>query len=175
MQDNQNNAPRNEDKGGPKFNYFWIYGVIALILIGLNFFWPSSTVKSIDRNKLEKIIRANDLEKIVIINKEKAEIYIKKDSTEKADYKKDIPKPSMALPSAGPHFTHNIGNDEVFENRIYQLQDEIRKEEGKENFNITITNERRVDWVGGILSWVLHAQSRWRSRPWFSDIQYWQV
>jgi large-conductance mechanosensitive channel len=61
MQDNQKKTSKNEEKGGPKFNYFWIYGIIAVILIGLNFFWPSSNVKPIDRNRLEKIIRANDL------------------------------------------------------------------------------------------------------------------
>ena len=155
MQDNQNNTPKNNEKGGPKFNYFWIYGIIAVILIGLNFFWPSSTVKSIDRNKLERMVRANDVEKIVIINKEKAEVYLKKEATEKADYKKDIPKPGMGLPATGPHFSHNIGNDEVFENRIYALQDEIRATPGNENFNINISNERRIDWIGGILSWVL--------------------
>jgi cell division protease FtsH len=70
MQENQN-TPKNDEKGGPKFNYYWIYAIVALLLIGLNFFWPSATVKSIDYNRLEKIIKAKDLEKIVIINKEK--------------------------------------------------------------------------------------------------------
>lgn len=154
MQENQN-TPKNDEKGGPKFNYYWIYAIVALLLIGLNFFWPSATVKSIDYNRLEKIIKAKDLEKIVIINKEKAEIYLKKESIEKEDYKKEIPKPSMGLPATGPHFTHNIGNDEVFENRIIKLQEELRTSTENENFNIAISNERRVDWVGGILSWIL--------------------
>jgi len=154
MQENQN-SPKNDEKGGPKFNYYWIYAIVALLLIGLNFFWPSATVKSIDYNRLEKIIKAKDLEKIVIINKEKAEIYLKKESIEKEDYKKEIPKPSMGLPATGPHFTHNIGNDEVFENRIIKLQEELRSTTENENFNIAISNERRVDWVGGILSWIL--------------------
>ena len=154
MQENQN-SPKNDEKGGPKFNYYWIYAIVALLLIGLNFFWPSATVKSIDYNRLEKIIKAKDLEKIVIINKEKAEIYLKKESIEKEDYKKEIPKPSMGLPATGPHFTHNIGNDEVFENRIIKLQEELRTSTENENFNIAISNERRVDWVGGILSWIL--------------------
>jgi len=155
MQDNQNKSPKNEEKGGPKFNYFWIYGIIAIILIGLNFFWPSSTVKSIDRNRLEKIIRANDLDKIVIINRSKAEIYLKKEVLVKEDYKKDIPKPGIGLPASGPQYFYTIGNDEVFENRIYKLQDDIRATAGNENFNIQMINERRVDWVGNILSWVL--------------------
>jgi cell division protease FtsH len=154
MQENQN-SPKNDEKGGPKFNYYWIYAIVALLLIGLNFFWPSATVKSIDYNRLEKIIKAKDLEKIVIINKEKAEIYLKKESIEKEDYKKEIPKPSMGLPATGPHFTHNIGNDEVFENRIIKLQEELRTSTENGNFNIAISNERRVDWVGGILSWIL--------------------
>jgi len=55
MQDDQNNSTGGGDKGAPRFNYFWIYGIIAVLLIGLNFFWTQPQAKSIDWNKLEKI------------------------------------------------------------------------------------------------------------------------
>jgi cell division protease FtsH len=157
MQDNQknSNSKGDENKGAPRFNFYWIYGIIAVVLIALNFFWAQPQAKTVDWNRLEKIIRGNDLEKIVIINKEKAEIFLKETAVSKSDYEKEIPKPTMGLSNTGPHFTHIIGNDEVFETRIIKLQDEIQKAEGNTKFNINVTHERRYDVIGGIISWVL--------------------
>ena len=157
MQDKQkkSNSSGAEGKGGPRFNYFWIYGIVAIVLIALNFFWAQPQSKSIDWNKLEKIIRSNDLEKIVIINKEKAEIYLKDSALSKKEYEKDIPKPSMGLPNAGPHYLHTIGNDEVFENRIIALESDIRSKNEDPTFSVSVSHERRYDVIGGILSWVL--------------------
>jgi cell division protease FtsH len=157
MQDKQkkSNSSGGEGKGGPRFNYFWIYGIVAIVLIALNFFWAQPQSKSIDWNKLEKIIRSKDLEKIVIINKEKAEIYLKDSALSKKEYEKDIPKPSMGLPNTGPHYLHTIGNDEVFENRIIALESDVRTKNDDPTFSVSVSHERRYDVVGGILSWVL--------------------
>lgn len=157
MQDNQNNSTGGEEnKGGPRFNYFWIYGIIAVLLIGLNFFWVQPQAKSIDWNKLEKIVRADDLEKIIAIsNQKKAEIFLKKEALEKADYEKDIRKPSMGLSNTGPHFTYNIGSEEVFENRLIALQTDIQKVKNDPAFSISIMNESRYDLIGNLFSFLL--------------------
>lgn len=149
------NSNQKGGNGGQKFNYFWIYGILAVVLVALNFFWTQPVSKSIDWNKLEGIIRSNHLEKIVVVNKEKAEIFIKEEFTKNKEYSKDIPKPTMGLPNTAPHYTMTIGSDESFENRIYKLQDEIRAEKSDKTFSINLKNERRYDVIGGILSWVL--------------------
>jgi AFG3 family protein len=149
------NSNQKGGNGGQKFNYFWIYGILAVVLVALNFFWTQPVSKSIDWNKLEGIIRSNHLEKIVVVNKEKAEIFIKEEFTKNKEYSKDIPKPTMGLPNTAPHYTMTIGSDESFENRIYKLQDEIRAEKSDKTFNINLKNERRYDVIGGILSWVI--------------------
>lgn len=156
MQDDQNNSTGGGDKGAPRFNYFWIYGIIAVLLIGLNFFWTQPQAKSIDWNKLEKIVRADDLEKIIAIsNQKKAEIFLKKDALEKADYEKDIRKPSMGLSNTGPHFTYNIGSEEVFENRLIALQTDIQKIKSDPTFSISLMNENRYDFIGNLFSFLL--------------------
>lgn len=156
MIDNQNNAPKNnENKGAPRFNLYWIYGVIAVILIALNFIWAQPQAKTIDWNRLEKIVRSNDLEKVVIINREKAEIFLNETALAKSDYEKEVPKPAIGNINLGPHFIHTFGNDEVFENRLINLQEEIKSTSGNESFVISVAHERRYDVIGGILSWVL--------------------
>ena len=155
MQDNQNN--NNADSGGgsnrPKFNYYWIYAVVAVILIALNFFWISPQTKNIDWNKVETIIRADDVDKLVIINREYADIYLKKEALDK--YSEELPKPGLGMPNTGPHFKYIVGSIEVFENDIKALQNKIRQEKNLDSYTINYIQERKTDIIGPILSWVL--------------------
>jgi AFG3 family protein len=157
MQENKNNTPPNGGGNGnkPKFNYYWIYAVVALILIGLNFFWGTQTqTQKINKNKLVEIIRADDLDKIVIINGEQAEIYLTKEAV-KAEKYEDIPKPSLGMSNTGPHYVHIVGSPETFETTLTELQNEIRKSKSDPSYTISWIHERRYDVIGPILSWVL--------------------
>src|SRR5271156_3956049 len=87
------NRPKGDDdanpKKGPKFNIYWIWGIIALILIGVEFYGPlSQDVKQ--TNELEfrnNMLAKGDVEKIeTITNKGIVRVYIKKDSLQKAYY-----------------------------------------------------------------------------------------
>jgi AFG3 family protein len=155
MQDNQNNSkPSGGGEGKtPRFNYYWIYAIIAVFLIVINFFWAQPQARTIDINKLEKIIKAGDLEKIVIVNKEKGEIYLTDSALGKKEYEKEVAKPNMGMPNVGPHFVITIGSDEFFENKLNTIQEEIQQ--NKPEFFIAYKHERRYDVIGGILSWVL--------------------
>lgn len=155
MQENQNNNNSDSEGGGnrPKFNYYWIYAVVAVILIALNFFWITPQSKNIDWNKFESVIRADDVDKVVIVNKEYADVYLKKDALDK--HSADLPKPGLGMPSTGPHFKHIIGSIEVFENNLQNLQAKLRQEKNLDSYTINYTHERKVDIIGPILSWVL--------------------
>jgi len=69
---------KNDKKG---FNFYWIYGIIAVGFILLTFFNNSSTpTDTIQWGQLKTIIEKGDASKIIVINKdENAEIFIKKD------------------------------------------------------------------------------------------------
>src|SRR5690606_10473498 len=85
MEDNRQRpgqVPGNDKnpRKGPKFNIYWIYGIIILMLIGLQFFTPgmSSDVKDISfqdfrRDYLEK----GNVEKLVVVNKSEVEVFTK--------------------------------------------------------------------------------------------------
>jgi cell division protease FtsH len=79
---NKDNLPPNfssPKKGKPKFSFYWIYAVLAIIFIGIQIFNYSSPQKDITWNQLFEMLAKQDVEKIVVVNKEKAEVYIKKD------------------------------------------------------------------------------------------------
>ena len=85
MVDNKQNSKKpidrpSSNKPKPKFNVYWIYGLIAVVFIGLQLlsFTPKPTeisMQEFERNMLKN----GDVAKIVVVNKERANIYIKKD------------------------------------------------------------------------------------------------
>jgi len=81
---------------GPKFSSYWIYAIIALFLLGINFYSMSEgTRESIQWDRLEEMIAAGDIDKIEgITNLNQAHIYIKKDKLDKDVYQ-DAAKSSL--------------------------------------------------------------------------------
>ncbi len=78
--------------GKPKFNLYWIYGMVLLILavIYLGGDGQSSVSKEIGWDKLKKALLQKDYSKIVVVNKEFAEVYIKNDKIKSDDDYKDL-------------------------------------------------------------------------------------
>jgi len=77
MENNKNNSDDNKPRS-PRFNSFWIYGVIALFLLALNIYTMSEgTKEQVSMNRLEDMITSGDVEKLVVLNERYAHIYIK--------------------------------------------------------------------------------------------------
>jgi AFG3 family protein len=71
----------------PKFNIYWIYGLIALSLLSARFFQMAPDVNTISHNEFVKLMSTGDVEKYVKVeNKKVVRIYIKADSVQKEFY-----------------------------------------------------------------------------------------
>lgn len=108
----------NPKRKGPKFNMYWIYGLIVLALIGLNFFGPG--MQSPEKQMSFAEFKDNYLEKglvkkVVIVNKEVAEVYLIDAAKTKPDNQQ---KPMFGSRNDGPDFTF-VTDYEVFD-RNYQ-------------------------------------------------------
>lgn len=143
---NQNNNPKSPlgGKGGkPKFNFFWIYGILAALLLGLMTMGGGTTAEETDWGQVNQMLANGDVEKIILVNKESAEIYIKADK--KGNYP-DIKKDGSSL-SESPDFVYQIGSIETFEKRVQEAQKNVKDP-------IYIRNETRQDWGKDIFGWV---------------------
>jgi cell division protease FtsH len=81
------NKPKNGGPKLPKFNIYWIYGLIALSLLSARFFQIAPDVATLSHNEFVKLIASGDVEKFVKIeNKKTVRFYIKPDSVQKAFY-----------------------------------------------------------------------------------------
>ena len=73
----QSGKPKGDDKATPKFNFYWIYGLLALIFVGLQFTNWGSGPERIDKGELYRMLEEKDVERIDLVNREIAEVFIK--------------------------------------------------------------------------------------------------
>tara|TARA_B100001093_G_scaffold4021_1_gene4184 strand:+ start:229 stop:2241 length:2013 start_codon:yes stop_codon:yes gene_type:complete len=109
---------KGKGKGNiPKFNFYWIYGIVFVILISINFFNPmNSGIMKTNYSEFKQFIENNQVRKIEVINKKEARVYIYSEELEQPPHKgKNIPKKSVfGGPNNGPHYFFNIPNNETF-------------------------------------------------------------
>ena len=119
MSDKNKNSTPNVPKF--KFNMYWIYGAIFVVLIGVSFINESSfSTKKISTNRFFKILESNDVDKILIINKNIAEVYLKKEAEKKDKYKQQANSPLFRKGS--PLFQYDFGDLQNFENKLNQYK-----------------------------------------------------
>ncbi|MDB4496548.1 ATP-dependent zinc metalloprotease FtsH [Flavobacteriaceae bacterium] len=119
MTDKNKNSIPNVPKF--KFNMYWIYGAIFVVLIGVSFINDSSfSTKKISTNRFFKILESNDVDKILIINKNIAEVYLKKEAEKKDKYKQQANSPLFRKGS--PLFQYDFGDLQNFENKLNQYK-----------------------------------------------------
>ena len=149
---NNSNSKNTNNKGGkPKFNIYWVYGLIALTLIGLQLFSFSPGPKEISMQEFERdMLKNGDVEKIEVINKEKANIYIKKDRLNDARYKDLFDNSFSSVSQDGPHFFFTIGSIEYFERWLREAQDKYM-----DGQYIEVSYKTQPNYFRDIIGWLL--------------------
>ena len=158
---NKNDKTGNQGKDGRKFNvpkpkpggggnFYWIYALILLVFIGINFFNMGSGAKEIKTGKFTEILSANDVKEIIVVNKEVAEITLKKEILNKTEYRDLKAKNAESIDPAGPHYLYNIGSIEELSKLLENAQAQLPVED-----RIRPNYESRKNWSGEVLSWVI--------------------
>jgi cell division protease FtsH len=133
-----------------KFKIYWIYALIFVFFIGLQFIGTDVTKKSSWQEINQQMLQNGKVEKIVIINKEKAYIYIKKEFLSEETFKEVSKKAFGDTPNYGPHYYFEIGSVETFNQDLKEAQINFDNEE-----KISPYYETRKDVFGDILGWIL--------------------
>ncbi len=135
----------------PKFNSYWIIGIILVAMIGIQFLSASGGLKEIDSNRFFQMLQKGDIEKIIIVNKEKVEIYIKPERLTDAEYE-DVKsqKSNTMLGQSLPQYFFNIISQDVFVGELNRVMNELPPENRP-----TYTTATRRNYLGEIMLWVL--------------------
>ncbi len=121
------NKPQREDgetpRRGPKFNIYWVWGIIAAILVSINFFSPfSADAKKISLNDYKEMLLKEDVDKIIVItNKNLVRVYLKPGAVNKPEYRDKLAKGWPNATDKGPHFQFAVEKPEVFSSEIQKF------------------------------------------------------
>jgi cell division protease FtsH len=139
------------DNKPPKFNYYWIYGIIALLLLGLNFYqFSNPNTKKMDRNTFTSALKNQDIEKLEVVNEKFAQIYLKDEALEKEVYK-DVADTRFGKSNGGPHYNFETGPAETFAKTVEEIQSKAEIPTGEQVYPQYVTKE---NWLGPIISWI---------------------
>ena len=155
-------------KAKPKFSFYWIYAILALVFIGIQYFNYSSPTKETTWPKLEAMLEKQDVDKIVVINKEKAEIYIKKNKLQTDTAYKEFTKRSFGSSFGNnPQYFYQIGSQEIFDKYLSGTERTIIEKMAKDSVTARDTAafkqqypyppsyDTRKDIFGDILGYLL--------------------
>jgi cell division protease FtsH len=139
------------NKNSPKFNIYWVYALLALLFLGLNFINLGPTAQEITWQEFERtMLKSGDVAKVIVVNKERAEIYIKKDKLSDAKYKDVADGGGVGgFSEAGPQYYFTIGSIEVFERRLNEAQEDLQGD------YIEVSYENRPNYFRDIIGWLL--------------------
>ncbi len=134
-------------KKGINYNIFWIYGIIVVAILALQFWDFGAKPETVYWNDLSKMIKEKEVLKITVINKEKAEVTLKPEVFNQKKYDKLSEK---KMDEEGPHFLFRISSPEVFHKQLQDIQKDLAEEDV-----IFYASETRKDFSGEILSWII--------------------
>lgn len=134
------------------FNFYWIYGLIAVVIFGLQILSWGSGVTQTTWDAFERdMLSAGDVDRIVIVNKDMVEIYIIRDRLTAEKYKEIRNQTFGNTVNPGPHYVFEISSVDYFLN--YQLN-EAQEKYGDSHRKIHAESESRKNWGGEILGWL---------------------
>tara|TARA_R110000868_G_scaffold258628_4_gene516208 strand:- start:26951 stop:28984 length:2034 start_codon:yes stop_codon:yes gene_type:complete len=111
----------------PKFNTWWIYGLIAILLIGFQFFGSGNfaNTKKASTSELQEYLRNGDIRKILVItNTRQAKIFLTEEALNKEVHKDVSDQPFSLTATATPQYIVNYGDQQNFENEINEIKKE---------------------------------------------------
>jgi len=151
MDSNGKKGNNSNKPGSPRFNSLWIYGIIALFLLALNFYYlgEGASQEQLSQERFYDMLRDEDIYKLEVIDEKVAQIYLKKDSLDKPKYK-DAAKNSFT--GSRHHYWRYVGDLANFKEEVAEVQEKAGIDPGK---RVTVELDYKSNLLPQILGWVL--------------------
>lgn len=135
----------------PKFNVYWVYAIIAIVFIGMQFMnFGSGAMQTTWNDFKQRMLNNDDVKKVVVVNRERVEVFIKDDKISEERYKDVNSKGIGGFSKTEPQYYFTIGSVEVFEQQLKDAQAVLT-----EKNDIPVFYETRTDYFRDILSYLL--------------------
>jgi cell division protease FtsH len=144
---NKNRKPKGPNL--PKFNFYWIYGIVAVAFLAIQFMPHDVAIKTTWFDVKNDMLLGHDVQKITVVNKERAEIYLKKEALKNEKYK-GLKDRGIFGDEIGPHYYFEIGD-------VQQFADDLREAEKTfpENERVSVEYITQRNYFSDILISIL--------------------
>ena len=113
-----------------KFNFYWIYAIIALLFLSVQLLNSSSNTKDSSWQEVNRdMLQKKEVQKLEIVNDKYVKVYIKKESLKREYHKEVRTNPISNSENIGPHYVFQIGSDDVFFAQLNDAQKDFEKED----------------------------------------------
>ncbi|MBW8326415.1 MAG: ATP-dependent zinc metalloprotease FtsH [Prolixibacteraceae bacterium] len=132
----------------PKINPYWIYGVIIIAFLAIQWFtMGAGPVETNWKDVKTTMLANNDIKKITVVNEKEAQIYLKETSYDK--YASKLNTGFTAPAKTGPHYFFTIGSVDSFEKNLQEAQ-----VNATEDNKISVEYKTVHNYLGELLSWI---------------------
>jgi len=135
--------PKKKQTG---FNFYWIYILLALAFITIQYLDFGTGPKVISWNQLYTMVKMNNVEKVVLVNKETAQIFQRKKPTAVKAPKKNM----WGEKAIEPDFYLTVGDVGSFSKKMDDAQPGIPDDQ-----KIPLLFETQHNYLGEILGWIM--------------------
>ena len=160
--DPKNQAPKDPNNKKGSFSFYWLYAILAVVLLALSFRGFDGSIAEIDNVKLRNMILQGDISEIVIMkHKEIANIYINP-----ANINNDTAyKKAFELDKKGPHFYISISDAASFRNELNASEEALFQKD-----TVGMTDEQKLAARDNFKHIVVKSDN---SKPWGFDMLFW--
>ncbi len=149
-------SPQKGNPKGPKkqFNFYWIYGIIGALLLGLQLFQMGGGEKRTTWNKFaNEMLKTNEVDRLLVVTtngESRVEIFIKPDALELEKYKAVREKSGSNVTGRSAQYFMEIGTIEQFNNDLNRVQEGLAEAD-----RVQVDYDKRTNWAGDLISWLL--------------------
>ncbi|MCK8521859.1 ATP-dependent zinc metalloprotease FtsH [Aquimarina sp. D1M17] len=142
-QENRKTEPNKK----PKFSAYWIYAIIIIGFLVLNFMGGSGlgSAPNTSPDKFEDFLSKGEVEKVVVItNRRLAKVYLTPEAKDLDKHKSSKNKSFLPVNPSDPDYQFEFGDLQNFENRVAKL-------EAENNNKVSVIFETETNYWGDIL------------------------
>ncbi|MEC8610524.1 MAG: ATP-dependent zinc metalloprotease FtsH [Bacteroidota bacterium] len=140
---------KKEEPKGLKFNFYWIYAIVAVLFFGIQIFNVDSAKETSWQTFNRTMLQDKEVDKVVIVNREVAQIYLKESALDKEEHKSVSQKPFGGTTNKGPHYFFQISSPDNLEKKLQEAQLSFDDSEKVEIKYVT-----KKDFIGDAFSWI---------------------
>jgi len=147
------NPQKGGQPSGPKFNFYWIYGLIALFFLVM--ILSSNSTKTLGTKEFINMIQLEEIDSLVVLDGTKAEIYLTDSAKKMAKHSEAVYKRGMfSSPEGADYEIPSIGDFQAFKDMVNQYQQGLHPEGPTSPDWLHITTDKGPTDYSGYYSWI---------------------